>query len=152
MFPGCPSKRVPDRSFAWMLMLAARPHPPHPPGHAGEQAAERGAAALLQPPGHKPTPVGPAPVGARVPGGMSALPGSLRIPAGHEHLKKRLPLPRLPVPRAGTEAADASKSSHAPSEALRLAAVPAGFAARRGSVRRGGGTWWLPGLNFLARV
>lgn len=54
-------------------------------------------------------PCGSPPVGARVPGATSAPLCSLRIPAGHEHPKKRLPLPRLPVPRAGTETVDVSK-------------------------------------------
>lgn len=151
MFPGCPSKTVPDHNFAWMLILATGPYPPHPPGMQGSKLQGGGLPPVPSYPATSP-PLQVLPEGARVPGHTSVPPCSLHIPAGYEHPKKRLLLPRLPVPRAGAEAADASKSSHAPSDDFRLAAVPAGVAAHHGNACVWGAAWQLPGLNFLTCV
>lgn len=119
-------------------MLAARPHALHPPGMQGSKLRGGGVLPSSSHPATSP-PLQVPPVVARVPRDMSVPPCSLCIPAGHEHLKKQLLLPRLPVPGAGTEAADVSKSSHAPSEGSRLAVIPASFAVSHGGVHREGG-------------
>lgn len=128
-------------------MLAARPHPPHPLGMQGSKLQGGGLLPSSSRPATSP-PLRVPPVGARVPTDMPVPPCCLCIPAGHEHLKKQLLLPRLPVPGAGTEAADVFKSSHAPSEASRLAVIPAGFTVSRGGVHGEGGNAAAPGLEF----
>lgn len=86
-------------------------------------------------------------MGAGVPGATSAPPYSLCIPAGHEHLEKWPLLPGLPVPRAGAEDADTSKSSPVPSEAPWRQQYPPA-SQRAEAILAPAGLMAAPGLEF----
>lgn len=134
-------------------MLAARPHALHPPGMQGSKLRRGGGAALVQPPGHKPTPAGPS-RGRQGPQGHVCTTLQPLHPCG---------------PRASEETAAAAKAAcawswHRGCGRIQILPRPQrGFEAgsdtrqlrsepRRCSQGGGRGMWRLLGLNFLAHV